>query len=154
VEDHGGDIGSIARVLSLRDEDMKEESSDADENPSLDSVTNDESVLRERLNGGRGLSVGALGLPATVVFKSTVESTSVYVDELGNVSVSRGALPDPNIVIEGDHDALCSILQMREPTFAAPGTLRITVTKGSIQGFVMEIAEGQEIDHPLRELYT
>jgi len=113
----------------------------------------DESTLKEKLRGGRGVSVGDVGLPATVVFKSDVESTSIYVDEVGNVSVSRGTLPEPNLVIEGDHQVLCSILQTREPTFKAPGALKITVTKGSIQRFQIEIAEGQDIDHPLMEIY-
>ncbi len=98
--------------------------------------------------------MGDIGLPAIVVFKSEVQSTSIYVDEVGNISVSRGALPNPSMVIEGTHEALCSILQTMEPTLSAPGALRMTVTKGSIQGLVIEIAEGQSMVHPLMEIYT
>ncbi|MDH3364463.1 MAG: hypothetical protein OEM29_00420 [Thermoplasmata archaeon] len=132
---------------------MDPEETRTSEDPQSGIDTTDESGLEERLKGERGVSVGDIGLPATVVFKSDVESTSIYVDEVGNVSVSRGALPNPNLVIEGDHHALCSILQTREPTFKAPGAFKITVTKGTIRGFVVEIAEGQDIDHPLLEIY-
>ena len=113
----------------------------------------DERTLKETLNGGSGISVGMIGRPATVVFRSAVQSTSVYVDELGNVSLSRGALPNPNIVIEGDHETLCAILQMRDLTITAPGRLTITVNIGTIRDFVIEISEGQEMTHPLKELY-
>ncbi|HUV61462.1 MAG TPA: hypothetical protein VMW71_04765 [Thermoplasmata archaeon] len=133
---------------------MEQEPTGTGDDPLPAKAITDERELMERLREGRGLSVGELGLPAIVVFKSDVQSTSIYVDEIGNVSVSRGALPDPNIVIEGTHEALCSILQTMEPTFAAPGALRITVNKGSIQGFVMDIAEGQDMDHPLMEIFV
>lgn len=113
----------------------------------------EDEVLMSRMTEGKGVSVGAIGRPATVVFKSPVESTSVYVDELGNVSVSRGALPNPNIVIEGEHEVLCAVLQQRIPFFSAPGPLKITVTRGSVVGLTAEIAEGQEMEHPLKELY-
>lgn len=118
-----------------------------------DSALLDDEALRRRMTEGRGVSVGAIGRPATVVLKSPVESTSVYVDEHGNVSVSRGALPNPNIVLEGEHAALCAILLQRMPSFPAPGPLKITVTRGSVEGLVAQIAEGQEMDHPLKELY-
>ena len=100
-----------------------------------------------------GISVGAIGRPATVVFRSDIESTSVYVDEQGNVSVSRGALPNPNLIVEGDHATLCAILQMLEPTLAAPGNLTITVNTATIKDFVIEIPEGREMVHPLKELH-
>ena len=112
-----------------------------------------EDALRDDLSSGKGISVGAVGRPATIVFRSDVETTSVYVDEQGNVSVSRGALPSPNIVVEGDHDVLCAILQTREPTFAAPGTLRITVNAGAVRDFVVDIPKGHEMTNPLKELY-
>lgn len=127
---------------------------DASDNSSSETTTHEDLALREKLNDGRGISVGAIGRPATIVFRSAVESTSVYVDEQWNVSVSRGALPNPNITIEGDHDVLCTILQTKTPELASPGKLRIIVTKGSIKEFVIEIAQGQEMDHPLRELYV
>ena len=113
----------------------------------------DEGELRRTLDSGMGISVGAIGRPATVVFKSDIESTSVYVDKQGNVSVSRGALPDPDILIEGDHATLCAILQMLEPTLAAPGNLTITVNTATIKDFVIEIPEGREMVHPLKELH-
>ncbi|UCE80457.1 MAG: hypothetical protein JSV94_04675 [Methanobacteriota archaeon] len=133
---------------------MNREVADAPDEPPLETATREDRALQESLNGGRGISVGAIGRPATIVFKSDVESTSVYVDEQWNVSVSRGALPNPNIMVEGDHDVLCSILQTKTPELASPGKLRITITKGSIKDFVMEIEKGEEIVHPLRELYT
>lgn len=133
---------------------MKPESTDTNNPPATAPDTASETALKERLKSGSGVSVGDIGLPAIVVFKSEVQSTSIYVDEVGNISVSRGALPNPNIVIEGTHEALCSILQTMEPNLSAPGALRITVTKGSIQGLVIEIAEGQSMVHPLMEIYT
>ena len=114
----------------------------------------DEEALREILEDGKGISVGAVRGPVTVVLRSAVESTSVYVDEQGNVSISRGALPNPNIVVEGDHDILCAILQIREPTFTAPGDLKVTVNFGAIRDFVVEISKGQEMVNPLKELYV
>ena len=113
----------------------------------------DEGALRKTLEDGKGISVGAVGRPATVVLRSAVESTSVYVDEQGNVSISRGALPNPNIAVEGDHEVLCAVLQIREPTFAAPGDLKITVNFGAIRDFIVEISKGQEMVNPLKELY-
>ena len=126
--------------------------SDREDDPPND-TTYDEKALRETLKDGKGISVGAIGRPATVVLRSAVESTSVYVDEQGNVSISRGALPNPNIAVEGDHGVLCAVLQMREPTFAAPGDLKITVNFGAIRDFVVEISKGQEMVNPLKELY-
>ncbi|UCE45002.1 MAG: hypothetical protein JSU93_06330 [Methanobacteriota archaeon] len=100
-----------------------------------------------------GISVGAIGRPATVVFRSDIESTSVYVDEQGNVSVSRGALPNPNMLVEGSHGTLCAILQRTDPTLTAPGDLTITVNIATIKDFVIEIPEGREMVHPLKELH-
>ena len=124
------------------------------EDASLNDTSNDEKALKDILKDGKGISVGEVGRSATVVFESAVESTSVYVDDQGNVSISRGALPNPNIAVEGDHDVLCAILQMREPTFAAPGSVRITVNFGTIRDFIVEISKGQEMVNPLKELYV
>ena len=123
------------------------------ESVSLAASSPDERELKEALESGKGISVGAIGRPATVVFRSDIESTSVYVDEQGNVSVSRGALPNPNLLVEGGHDTLCAILQMMDPTLAAPGNLTITVNTATIKNFVIEIPEGWEMVHPLRELH-
>jgi hypothetical protein len=108
--------------------------------------------LKTMFMRGRGLSLRSLGLPITVVLKSEVETTSIYVDKAGNVSVSRGALPDPNVIIEGSHAAMCEILQTRGPMLTAPGPLKITINSGDIKGRVVEIPEGEPMENPLTDL--
>ena len=101
---------------------------------------------------GRSLSLRTLGLPITVLLKSEKETTSIYVDKAGNVSVSRGALPEPNVIIEGSHAALCDILQTRSPTLIAPGPLKVTINSGEIKGKVVGISEGDLMENPLMDL--
>jgi hypothetical protein len=94
-----------------------------------------------------------MGLPITVVLKSEVETTSIHVDGAGNVSLSRGALPDPDVVIEGSHAVLCEILQTRGPILTAPGPIKVTFNSGEMKGTVVEVSEGEIVGNPLADLF-
>ena len=114
----------------------------------------DKEAVKTSLRRGRRFFLRELGLPITLVFKSDLEATSVYVDKAGNVSISRGTLPDPNVIIEGSHAALCTLLQTKEAALAAPGPLRITITKGEIKSMVIDIAEGETMENPLTDILS
>jgi hypothetical protein len=100
----------------------------------------------------RRLSLRTMNLPLTVVLRSEVETTSIHVDKRGNVSLSRGALPDPDVVIEGSHATLCEMLQTKAPMLAAPGPIRVTINSGEMKGLVVEVSEGDLIGNPLADL--
>lgn len=104
------------------------------------------------LSKGRRLFLRSLGLPLTVVLRSDVESTSIFIDEAGNVSVSRGELPEPTIVIEGGHAALCGILESMESPITVTGPLKIHINKGDTKDMVFEIAAGETIENPLTDI--
>ena len=101
----------------------------------------------------RRMSLQAMERPLTVILKSEVETTSIHVDEEGNVSLSRGALPDPDVVIEGEHSVLCEILQTRAPILAAPGPIKVTVNSGEMKGLVVEVSKGELMGNPLADLF-
>ena len=101
----------------------------------------------------RRMSLQAMGRPLTVILKSEVETTSIHVDREGNVSLSRTALPDPDVVIEGGHATLCEILQSRAPILAAPGPVKVTINSGDMKGLVVEVSEGELIGNPLADLF-
>jgi hypothetical protein len=122
-----------------------------DDDPS-EEVAIDLEALRTIFMKGKSLSLRSLGLPITVILKSEVETTSIFVDMVGNVSVSRGALPEPDVIIEGSHASMCEILQTRSPTLTAPGALKVTINSGERKGEVIEISEGELMENPLTDL--
>ncbi len=114
----------------------------------------DVEALKTMFRKGRRLFLQSLGLPITVVLRSDIETTSIFVDEASNVSVSRGALPDPNVVIEGSHATLCGILGSMESTITVPGPLKIHISKGDTRDMILEIAAGETIENPLTDILT
>ncbi|HIH01753.1 TPA: hypothetical protein HA259_06745 [Thermoplasmata archaeon] len=108
---------------------------------------------RMQFEDRRRMSLQTIGRPLTVILKSEVETTSIHVDKEGNVSLSRGALPDPDVVIEGEHATLCEILQTRAPILAAPGPLKVTINSGEMKGLVVEVMKGELIGNPLADLF-
>jgi hypothetical protein len=111
-----------------------------------------EPLLKARLKKRRNIFAGAT-LPITVVFKSDVETASFHADKQGNVSIRSGALPHPTLVIEGNHSTLCQILQSREPELSAPGPVNVTLSWGPIRNKTINLAEGQIMAHPFKDLY-
>ncbi len=110
-------------------------------------------ALKAVFGDSRRLSLQAMGLPLTLILKSEVETTSIHVDKAGNVSLSRGAMPDPNVVIEGSHATLCALLQTKEQILKAPGPMKITFSSGEVRGLVIEVSEGDMIGNPLADLF-
>ena len=106
-----------------------------------------------QLEERRRMSLRTMGRPLTVILKSEVETTSIHVDREGNVSLSRTALPDPDVVIEGGHATLCEILQTRAPILAAPGPIKVTINSGEMKGMVVEVSKGELIGNPLADLF-
>ena len=99
------------------------------------------------------LSLQAMDRPLTVILRSEVETTSIHVDKEGNVSLSRVALPDPDVVIEGEHAVLCQILMTKAPILAAPGPVKVTVYSGEMKGLVVEVSKGELMGNPLADLF-
>ena len=101
----------------------------------------------------RRMSLRTMDRPLTVTLRSEVETTSIHVDKEGNVSLSRGALPDPDVVIEGEHATLCEILQSKAPIVVAPGPVKVTINSGEMQGLVVEVSKGELMGNPLADLF-
>jgi len=89
----------------------------------------------------------------TVVFRSEIETASLHVDKEGNISILKGVLPKPMLVIEGSHSSICQLLRSREPRFSAPGSIRLILSWGPFRNKTVEIVDGQIMDHPLKDLY-
>jgi hypothetical protein len=145
----------VLRILGARQGEISTEPTEP-ENPNDDQSTETATQVTDALKAvfgdARRLSLQAMGLPLTLVLKSEVETTSIHVDRAGNVSLSRGAMPDPNVIIEGSHATLCALLQTKEPILMAPGPLTITFNSGDVKGLVVEVAEGDVIGNPLADL--
>jgi len=127
---------------------------DSNDDAPSETVPIDVEALKTMFSKGRRLFLRSLGLPLTVVLRSDIETTSIFVDEANNVSVSRGALPDPNVVIEGSHATLCGILGSMESTITVLGPLKIHINKGDIRDMILEIAAGETIENPLTDILT
>jgi hypothetical protein len=112
-----------------------------------------ESALKEQLDRRRGFLVKSLILPMIVVFRSEIETASLHVDKQGGVSVRRGELPEPTMVIEGSHSSICRIIESDVPRLHAPGPLRLTLNWGPFRGKTIEMVDGQVMDHPLKDLF-
>lgn len=132
--------------------DMEPGPKDSSDDAPSETAPVDVEALMTMFSKGRRLFLRSLGLPITVVLRSDIETTSIFVDDAGNVSVSRGALPDPNVVIEGSHATLCGILGSMESTITVQGPLKIYINKGDTRDMIVEIAAGETIENPLTDL--
>ncbi len=127
---------------------------DSNNDATSEIVPVDIEALKTMFSNGRRLFLRSLGLPLTVVLRSDIETTSIFVDEANNVSVSRGALPEPNVVIEGSHATLCGILVSMESTITVLGPLTIHINKGDTKDMILEVATGETIENPLTDILT
>ena len=112
-----------------------------------------ETALQERLTKRRRILTRSLVLPMTVVFTSEVETASLHASKEGRVSVSKGELSKPMLVMEADHSTICTLLRSREPRIFAPGPIKVTVNIGPLRGLETAIPKGQVLSHPLSDAY-
>jgi hypothetical protein len=111
-----------------------------------------ETAIQERLTKKRSILMRSF-LPMTVVFASEVETASLHVSEEGRVSISKGELSKPMLVMEADHSTICAVLRSREPSISAPGPIKVTVNLGPVRGLETTIPQGQVLNHPLSDVY-
>lgn len=94
--------------------------------PLLEKVAHDvEPQIRSQLGGFFGGIVRAY-LPQTWVFRTEREAVSLTVDRTGAVTVSKGAVPNPDVTIETAHDRLVAALGERSRDRVPPGPLTVT----------------------------
>ena len=108
--------------------------------------------IEEAIRGAKGLKgllTRRFGLPSTIVFKSEIETVSQHVDKNGRVTVSKGGMPDAQMIFEGSHSSLCQMLA----TFALEGKfpavespIKVTASAGPVGEVVFEIGTGGEVD--------
>jgi hypothetical protein len=84
----------------------------------FDPICNEiESELKEALKGLFGGIVRNY-LPQQWIFKTDLETVTLYVDIDGNTQVKDGLGSTPDVTIDSDHEYLSTILRMRDrPSF-------------------------------------
>lgn len=108
--------------------------------------------IEEAIRGAKGLKgflTRRYGLPSTIVFKSEIETVSQHVDKNGRVTISKGEMPDAQMIFEGSHSSLCQILvtfvlERRFPAVESP--IKVIVSAGPVGEVVFEIGTGGEVD--------
>jgi hypothetical protein len=94
--------------------------------PLLESVAHDiQPQVQSQLGGFFGGMVRAY-LPQTWVFQTEKEVASLSVDRNGAVTVTAGALANPDITIEIPHERLVTALRTRSRAKVPPGPLTVT----------------------------
>ena len=108
--------------------------------------------IEEAIRGAKGLKgflTRRFGLPSTIVFKSEIETVSQHVDKNGKATVSKGEMPDAQMIFEGSHSSLCQMLatfpsEGKFPPVESP--IKVTASAGSVGEVVFEIGTGGEVD--------
>ncbi len=112
-----------------------------------------ETALQERLSKRRGALMRSVVLPMTFIFASELETASLHVSKEGRVSVEKGKLPKPMLVVKASHSTICTLIRNREPRISAPGPITITVNVGPLKGVETTIPKGQILEHPFADIY-
>ena len=108
--------------------------------------------IEEATRGAKGLKgffTRKLSLPFTTVFKSEIETVSQHVDKNGRVTISKGEMPDAQLIFEGSHSSLCQMLvtvalERKFPVTESP--IKVTASVGPLGEMVIEIGTGGEVD--------
>lgn len=84
-----------------------------------------EPELNNRLKGVFGGIIRAY-LPQIWVFETEDGSASLHVSRLGEVSVTAGSSPHPDVTVKIPHDRLVAALKTRNRDTVPPGPLTVT----------------------------